>query len=322
MRYFPMFLDMRGRRALLAGGGEQVAQKARLLRRAEARLTVMSSALSPELAGLVEAGVLDHVAADFDAEAVAGADFVFIGDMDEAAADRIAGAAKAGGALVNVIDRPEACDMITPALVDRAPVVVAIGTEGAAPVLGRRIKTGLEATLSPRLGAYVARLAALRPAIAEGVARDRQLDLWRWAVDGAPWRLWDDGREAEAEAALRAAIAAGGAPEAEPARVTIIETPAAPDLAPLRAVRRLQEAALIVHAADADPGLIDLARRDAARLVLDACPRGDDAALRAAAEGADGPVVIVAPVGCGAAIEGWTGLEAERIAAAPEFDAH
>ena len=171
MRYFPMFLETRGRRILLAGGGEETARKARLLARTEARLTVMAAALEDELAALVAAGGAGHTAADFDAAAIAEADYVFIGVEDDALSARIAAAARSGGALVNVIDRPEDCDMITPALVDRDPVVVAIGTEGAAPVLGRRIRTALEAMLSNRLGGYVARLAALRPEIARSLTR-------------------------------------------------------------------------------------------------------------------------------------------------------
>ena len=132
MRYFPMFLDMAGRTALLAGGGEQIAQKARLLKRTDARLFIMSEDLIPELAALVDAGRADHIAADLDEAAIADAAYVFIATEDDDLDLEIADHARAAGALVNMVDRPAECDMITPALVDRDPVVVAIGTEGAA----------------------------------------------------------------------------------------------------------------------------------------------------------------------------------------------
>ena len=132
MRYFPMFLDMAERTALLAGGGEQIAQKARLLKRTEARLVIMSEDLIPELAALVEAGRATHIATDLDAAAIADAAYAFIATEDEELDLEIADHARAAGALVNMVDRPAECDMITPALVDRDPVVVAIGTEGAA----------------------------------------------------------------------------------------------------------------------------------------------------------------------------------------------
>ncbi|MEL7464440.1 MAG: NAD(P)-dependent oxidoreductase [Pseudomonadota bacterium] len=320
MRYFPMFLEMRGRDVLLAGGGEQIAQKARLLRRTEARLTIMAAELCEELSDFVAEGGAVRAAFDFEASAVARADFVFIGVEDQALSQRIAQAAREAGALVNVIDEPEACDMITPALVDRDPVVVAIGTEGAAPVLARRIKTDLEAALSPRLGAYIAHLQSLRPRIAEAVPEAARRPFWRWAVAGAPWRDWDEGREGEARAALEAAIAAGGAPDRKDAPLSVIQTPSAPDLAPLRAVQRLQEAALIVHAADAPEAVLDLARRDAERAPLASCPRHDlEPAMKAIAN-ADGPVAVVVPEACGAGRDSFPGRQAERINAALSSD--
>ncbi|MEO1611382.1 MAG: NAD(P)-dependent oxidoreductase [Pseudomonadota bacterium] len=316
MRYFPMFLEMRGRDVLLAGGGEQIAQKARLLRRTEARLTIMAAELCEELSDFVTEGGAVRAAFDFEASAVARADFVFIGVEDEALAQQIAQAARAAGALVNVIDQPDACDMITPALVDRDPVVVAIGTEGAAPVLARHIKTDLEASLSPRLGAYIAHLQSLRPRIAEAVPMDGRRPFWRWAVSGAPWTLWDEGRRDEAREMLDASLEKGGAVGDAPVAVSVVEAPEVPDLASLRAVRRLQEAALIIHAQDADEGLLDLARRDAERAAFARCPRHDPAKAMAAIAAAEGPVVLIAPAGCGAGPDDFPGARAERISAA------
>ena len=320
MRYFPMFLEMRGRDVLLAGGGEQIAQKARLLRRTEARLTIMAAELCEELSDFVAEGGAVRAAHDFEASAVARADFVFIGVEDEALAQRIAQAAREAGALVNVIDEPDACDMITPALVDRDPVVVAIGTEGAAPVLARRIKTDLEGALSPRLGGYIAHLQSLRPRIAEAVPTERRRPFWRWAVSGAPWIDWDAGREVEARAALEAALAANGAIGDADDRISVVQTPAAPDLASLRAVRRLQEAALILHSFGADEDVLDLARRDAERQSFVTCPRHDMNGVTAMVEAADGPVVAVVPAACEAGEGNFPGRSAERINAALASD--
>ena len=295
MRYFPMFLDMRGRHVLLAGGNEETVRKARLLARTEARLTVMAPELPEELTGKAL-----HIAAGFDRQAISDADYVFVGVEDQALSTRIAAAARASGALVNVIDQPEDCDFITPSIVDRDPVVVAIGTEGAAPVLGRRIKSGLEVDLSPRLGGYVGLLRRLRPEIADAVRPADRLAFWRWAVSGAPWRSWDAGDEEAAEALLRTAMKEGKAPDAEEKAISVIESPSAPDLAPLRALRRLQEAALIIHAGATDSAFLDLARRDADRLVAGSCPRSEMTNIRAAIDAAEGPVVIIAPPGCAA----------------------
>ncbi len=297
MRWFPMFLDTASRPVVVVGGGEQAAQKMRLLVRTEARLTLMAEALVPELAAHVAAGRAAHVPAALDEAALAGAAYVFVATEDEALDGRAAAAAREAGALVNVVDRPAACDMIFPALVDRDPVVVAIGTEGAAPVLGRRIKTMLEAALSPRLGPFVAMARGWREAaeaLPAGAARRR---FWNWALTGAPWRAWAEGREAEAAAMIEAAIAAGGAPEGEDAPLTFIPVPAAPDLLTLRDVERLQAAGTVIHAEGLDPAYLELARRDAARAPVPACPRHGGAA-RAALDAAEGPVVALCRPEC------------------------
>lgn len=88
--------------------------------------------------------------------------------------------------MVNVVDQPALCDMTTPSLLDREPVVVAIGTEGTAPVLARRIKTQIktqiEQMLDPHLGSFAALAGRLRSAGASGIAsRDRRA-FWRRAV--------------------------------------------------------------------------------------------------------------------------------------------
>lgn len=311
MRYFPMFLDMAGRTVVLAGGGEQVAQKARLLKRTEARLVIMSEELAPELAALVDAGRAAHVPEDLDPEALRGAAFVFVATEDEALDLEVADHARAAGALVNVVDTPDQCDMITPAIVDRDPIVAAIGTEGAAPVLAKAIKTQLEQALSPRLGGFVARLALYRDRIAAEVAEPARLAFWEWAARGAPWRRWRDGDEAGALAAIDEALTAGRPPEDAGGGVTVIETPAAADLLPLRAVERLQQAAVIFHAPGLDPAVLDLARRDALRRELPGCPRGD-AGLGGIAEAArKGSVVAIGNAAC-------AGEGVETIRAAPD----
>lgn len=319
MRYFPMFLDMAGRRVLLAGGGEQVAQKARLVGRSDAELMVMSEALIPELSTLVRSGRATHVAADLDEEALAAADFVFIATEDDDLDAAIADHARAGGALVNMVDKPDQCDMITPALVDRDPVVVAIGTEGAAPVLAKEVKTRLEAMLSPRLGSFTEMLRARRPLIADSVDEAGRLAFWNWAAKGEPWRRWLEGDETAAVALIDAAAAAGAPPEdGAGGALTVIEAPDAADLTPLRAVQRLQDAAVVIHGPRVAPGLLDLCRRDAERVTVSACPRhglGPAAAVRAAL--AKGAVVAIGAAACRSANDM---IVAETIAAAPPLN--
>ena len=92
--------------------------------------------------------------------------------------------ARAAGTVVNVIDRPELCDAFTPSIVDRDPVVVAIGTEGAAPVLGRAIKTEIETMLAPRLGTFVSLAGRLRGAVDQAFPQAVRRGFGEWAFKG------------------------------------------------------------------------------------------------------------------------------------------
>lgn len=280
MRYFPLFLDFGGRTALIAGGGEQAAQKARLLRRTDADLAVMAPDLDDELSGLVAEGRARHVPQVYDEAEVDGAFAVFCASgcvgVDAWIAERVA----ARGGVANVVDKPRLCTAITPSLVDRDPLVVAIGTEGVAPVLGQRVKTSVEAGLEPDLGGFLQGLRRLRPRMAEVGVTPSPRAFWNWIMDGPRARAAGgdlDGALAEVEAAVEA----GGVPAAAAAepRLTLVEAPeGGVDLISLRAVRRLQEADRVILAPGAAPEALELARRDA--------EREDGADWRAAAEAA------------------------------------
>lgn len=272
MQTFPMFLRMAGRHVVIAGGGEQAAQKCRLMLKTEARILVLAPELDDELCGLAEEGRIDHVPGSITPDSFAGAALVFIATGCPGLDAALQELAKLGGALVNVVDQPDLCDAITPSIVDRDPVTVAIGTEGTAPVLARQIKTRVEQMLEPGLG-DLARLAGrLRGAVAARVPQDRRRDLWRWVFTGAPRKLHARGAEREAARLLKAAIAEGGAPDRGP-RGTIAVIDASgitPDLLTLRAVQRLQEADIILFDRDTGDGVLELARRDAERQSIDA----------------------------------------------------
>ena len=306
-----MFLDMQGRIALLAGGDEQIVQKSRLLKRTDADLVIMSEMLVPELQRLVDQGHARHVAKDFDPATVATARYVFIATEDDELDLQIADHARASGAVVNMVDKPDQCDMITPAIVDRDPVVVAIGTEGAAPVLAKAIKTSLEQSLSPRLGGFIEMIRLQRGPVADQVDGPRRLSFWNWAVKGAPWRKWLAGDEAGAETMVRNAAREGGPPEGGFGSLTFIETPEAPDLLPLRAIQRLQDAAVIFHDETLDEGVLELARRDAERVAVTRCPRGDLVEFEKALS--KGSVVVIGTAKCS-----LPGSDCETILATPD----
>lgn len=271
MKTFPMFLKLAGRRVVILGGGEQAAQKARLMLKTEAEILVVAPALEPELAALAARGRIGHAPAPVP-DLLAGAALVFVatGDGDEDA--RLAALARAAGVLVNVVDAPELCDAFTPSIVDRDPLVVAIGTEGAAPVLARQVKTAIEATLEPRLGEFVALAGRLRDEVAARIAPAARRAFWAWAFSGAPRQAHARGAEREAARLLKAAIAEGRE-RLEAGFVSLVGAgPGARDLITLRGVQRLQEADVIFYDRLVDPDLLELARRDAERVYVGKAP--------------------------------------------------
>lgn len=270
MKSFPMFVRMVGREVLIIGGGEQAAQKTRLMLKTEAKIVVFAEALEPELAALASEGRIDHQGGAPSLQALRDAALVFVAsgcaDADLAAHGR----AKSAGALVNVVDQPALCDVTTPSIVDRDPVVIAIGTEGNAPVLGRALKTQIEEMLDIRLGGYAALAGRLRGALAAAMPADQRRQFWQWAFHGAPWQAHKRGAERAAAKMLKAAIAAGEVPgDAGNGALCVIGAgPGARDLLTLRAVERLQNADVIYCDRAVPADVLELARRDAKRVFL------------------------------------------------------
>ncbi len=271
MKTFPMFLKMAGRRVVILGGGEQAAQKARLMLKTEAEIVICARTLEPELAALVARGRAVH-APDPEPGIFANAALAFVATGDPAEDTRLAELARGEGVVTNVVDAPDLCDAFTPSIVDRDPLVVAIGTEGAAPVLARQVKTAVEALLEPRLGDLVSLAGRLRDEVAARIAPSKRRAFWAWAFTGGPRRAHARGAEDEAARLLKSAIAKGEAGETGGFVSLVGAGPGSRDLITLRGVQRLQEADVIFYDRLVDPDLLELARRDAERVYVGKAP--------------------------------------------------
>jgi len=273
MKTFPMFLQMAGRRVVIVGGGEQAAQKARLILKTEAKVEIWAPTLDPELADLSDAGRVTHHVGSITPAVFAECALTFIATGCPGADMALHALAKVGGATVNVVDQPALCDAITPSIVDRDPVVVAIGTEGTAPVLARQIKTKLEETLEPRLGDLAALAGRLRTAAATRLGPRARRDLWRWVFNDSPRQLFTSGAERDAAKLIKGAIETGEFGSTNAGSVSLVGAgPGAKDLITLRGVQRLQEADVIYYDRLLDPEILELARRDAERIYVGKAP--------------------------------------------------
>ncbi len=275
MRHFPVFRNLRGHRVVVSGGGAVALAKLRLLLKTEARIAVYAADALPELRALVGKGRLMLVPRPLAEGDAICAVLLYCANADAAEDARAARIGRRAGALVNIVDDLEGSDFLSPAIVDRDPVVVAIGTEGAAPVLARRIKSDIEARLAPSLGS-LARVAASFRDVAEILppGRPRRRFWARFFERDGPVALAAGGAAAAA-ARLPDLLAEEAGARPEPGRVSLVGAgPGDPELLTLRARNRLHEADVIVHDRLVAPGILELARREARFVAVGKTPGG------------------------------------------------
>lgn len=268
----PLFMELTGKRVIVAGGGAGAAWKAELLAAAGADVAVYAAEPAEEMEALVARGVEGgsltlHVrpwALDvFEPRPV----FALCDAEGEGEAWAFRCAAKAAGVVCNVVDKPEFCDVQFGSIVNRSPVVIGISTDGAAPVLGQAIRRKIEALLPPSLAAWGALAKRVREAVNERLK------------PGAERRsFWDHLAErafgpAPAEGDERALMDAAGriASSGDGARGRVVLVGAGPgeaDLLTLKAVRALQSADVILFDDLVSPDILELARREAKRVMV------------------------------------------------------
>lgn len=276
MRHFPVFLDLRGRRVVVSGAGEAAVAKLRLLLKTEARLTVYGVDPHDDVRGWAAAGRLTLVERPIgEGDAICAA-MLYAANEDDAEDARAAALGRRYGALANIVDNLDDSQFITPAIVDRDPVTVAIGTEGAAPVLARRIKARVEEMLAPSLGVLARIGQAFRPAVEALPMGRRRRAFWsRYYDDEGPSALAEGGAPA-AEDLLRRLLDES-LTEDRPSigRVALIGAgPGDPELLTQKARRLLHEADVVIHDRLVAPGVLELARREATVIEVGKTPYG------------------------------------------------
>ena len=256
---FPVSYKVQGQRIVIVGGGEEALNKARLAIMTTASVVIVSSELEVDFSRLP---VTVHARA-FEPADLDGAALVFVAGHG-ADGDAAKAAARQRSIPLNVVDTPEECDFYTPSIIDRAPVSIAISSEGDAPVLARLIRARIEALLSPNLGALAALAGAMRDKVAgllPGVRARRYYEAL--VTSPAIEQAVEHGAGHDAADALLEDHA--GATES--GVVWLIGAgPGAEDLLTLRAQRLLQEADVIVHDQLVPDAVVDMGRRDAERI--------------------------------------------------------
>lgn len=267
MRLFPLFADLNDKNVLVVGGGAVAARKIGALLRSGARVTVVAPEVRADILAWEREGRVQCLLAEFAPQQLEGMWLVIAATDDRAVNMQVSAAAHADHMLVNVVDDPELSTFQVPSIVDRAPLVVAISTGGAAPVFARRVRERVETLLDHSIG-QLARLAserreAIRRAYPDMAARRR---LYDWLFDGPVAAALRAGHPQQALAACDLALDGVEPPLA--GRILLVGAgPGPAAMLTLQALRALNEADVIVYTTAVSEDVLDLARRDAERVV-------------------------------------------------------
>jgi len=288
---FPLFADLSGREVLVVGGGEVAARKIEALLQAGAQVRVYAHALNGTLSQWLVEDRIHRLEGAFDPGWLDTVWLLVAATDDRAFNAELAREAGLRRLLVNVVDDAELSTFQIPAIVDRAPLLLAISSGGAAPMLARRLREQLETLLDHSLGEFAGLFARHRATIR---TRLPQLALRRrWfeqIMEGPVPVLLQSGQRQSAEQAFLAALDSTGEVASAGSVLLVDAGKGDPGLVTLKALRALNRADLLVCDAQSHPAIVALARRDASRLPL---PNDDDALLALLVERAQSGQCVV-----------------------------
>jgi uroporphyrin-III C-methyltransferase/precorrin-2 dehydrogenase/sirohydrochlorin ferrochelatase len=275
MDYLPVFVDLREHLVVVVGGGAVAARKVEQLLKAHARVRVVAPELGAELAAFRDHARIEYRPLLFSPPQLDGARLVVAATSDADVNVAVARAARERGILANVVDDGANSDFIFPAIIDRSPLVVAVGTSGSSPTLARRVRAQIEALLPERLGELARHAARWREAVARALpALPARLRFWDGFFDGnlASQVLSGDTRRVDEamQVALDDARTDAAAPRGEVYLIGV--GPGDPDLLTLRAQQLLQRADVLLHDRLVPEVILGRARRDAEKINVGKTP--------------------------------------------------
>ena len=270
MDYLPIFLDLRGRKGLVVGGGDTAARKASLMLNAGAWVHAVSTEpLSAAFGELAGSDRLIHIQAEFQAAHLDGVDVVFAASEDADLDRRVHDAARARHLPVNVVDKPDICSFIMPSIIDRSPVMVAVSSGGEAPVLSRLLRARLETLIPAGYGRLAALAGRFKKAVrAKFNTTSERRRFWEKAFLSPIAEMVFSGREQEAEANLQALLDNSSLTPGVGEVYLVGAGPGNPDLLTFRALRLMQQADVVVYDRLVSPPILDMCRRDADRFYV------------------------------------------------------
>jgi len=183
MKYYPIYLNLKGRRVLLVGAGDIARQKLPALLQCQARLHVVALEALPEIQRLARDGKMKWSPRRYRTADLKGASLVIAATDDPFLQKKIAREARARGIWVNIVDVPPLCDFIAPAVVSQGDIQIAISTGGAAPALAKFLRKKLEGLIDMEYADFVKTAQKMRPAILK-LPKEKRMAVWKKLIYG------------------------------------------------------------------------------------------------------------------------------------------
>ncbi len=270
MEFLPIFLKVRDQPCLVVGGGDVASRKASLLLRAGASVRIVSPRLGGALLALHGEGEVLWHEGGYEAAHLDGMQLVIAATDDPAVNTRVADDARERGIPVNVVDQTDACTFVVPSIIDRSPIVAAVSSGGASPVLARLIRARLETLIPATFGRMAALAEEYRDRVKARFSHPpHRRVFWEQVLQGSIAEMFFAGQEREARTALERKLEES---RDEPERVGEVYLvgggPGDPDLLTFRALRLMQQADVVVYDRLVAKAVLDLTRRDADRIYV------------------------------------------------------
>lgn len=282
MQNYPIFVNLQNQPCLVVGGGPVALRKIRLMHSAGAKITVVAPQICHEIDDEFGAGLTHHCREFLDSD-IDGYRLITAATNVAQVNQRVSELAQAKNIPVNVVDQPALCSFITPSIVDRSPVLIAISTGGDAPVLARMLRSKLEAFIPASYGALAATMGRYRDQLKKVIPEERdRRRFWERVVQGPIAEYFFSGRQSKAEQALDKLVENHHSTTDAGGEVWLIGAgPGDPDLLTFRALRLMQQADVVLYDRLVSKEILNLTRRDADRIYVGkqradhAVPQGD-----------------------------------------------
>jgi len=268
--FLPIFINIKGRRCLVVGGGEIAARKAGLLLRAQGKVMVIAPELCTTLQSMFDKHEIEYRNSLFTATDLEGCELVIAATNDPVINKSVYEEATRRNIQINVVDHPELCSFIFPSIIDRSPVVVAVSTSGASPVLARLLRARLETYIPASYGRLADMMAGFRNEVKKRLPKSAERRrFWERILQGPVAEMIFAGRDTEASSAIQQAMESYDERFNSSGEVYLVGAgPGDPDLLTFRALRLMQQADVVLYDRLVTPGILDLVRREAEQIYV------------------------------------------------------